>query len=167
MDRSPYRRGEEEPASGPRYKIVRVKANETFNVAILGTEFHRFWTHWSGSRTEPCTEPKAECIGCSRQWPQRWKAYLHVLREDTLAEGFLELTKLNRDTIREHVGGDKFLRGTRLKLLRGKGDKTQLKILLLRSWAAEHGEEPMPSEKNPEETLRSLFEFRRSTPAER
>src|SRR5947207_7704546 len=156
-----YRRGGEPPASGPRLKILRVKARETFNVAIIGTAFHAFWTHWSGARTEPCTEPRENCDGCLRQWPQRWKCYLHAIREDCLSEGFLELTSLNRDRIRELLGGDKFLRGARVKVLRGNGDKTELKLMLLRCWAAEHEGEVLPDEMDPESTLRALFSFRR------
>lgn len=165
MSKAPYRRGGEPPESGPRLKLIRVKARESFNVAIVGTLFHPFWTHWSGRRTEPCTEPKEECAGCIGQWPQRWKCYLHCIREDSLTEGFLECTALNRDRVRELVGGDKMLRGSRLKVLRGNGDKTELRLMLLRPWIAEHDGEILPDEQDPEETLRALFSFRRPTAA--
>jgi hypothetical protein len=155
-----YRRDDTPPPSGPKLKVIRIKANEGCNVALFGTVVHGFWTHYGG-RTEPCTEPREHCEGCQKQWPSRWKGYVHCLREDTLQEGFLELTKLNRDTILSHTGSEKLMRGSRLKLQRGKGDKTALRMLLLRGWGAEHPGEEMPEEHDPEDTLRSLFEWRR------
>lgn len=153
-----YRRDDIPPESGPALKIVRLKACESCNVSLLGSCVVGYWTHW-GTRTLPCTLPREECEGCRRQFPQRWKGYIHCLREDRTEEGFLEVTKITRETILEHVGGEKFLRGSRIKVLRGKGDKTTLRVLLLRPWAAEHPDIPLPDEKSPEQTLRALFEF--------
>lgn len=164
MQRMPYRRDNVAPPAGPRMKLVRLKAKEVFNVGVVGTVFHGFWTHW-GSRTEPCTEPKADCQGCQRQWPTRWKCYLHVIREDTGEEGFLECTALVRDKVLSHVGNVSYLRGSRLKLQRGNGDKTSLHVMLLRPWLQEHPGAELPAEKDPEETLHALFSFRRSKPA--
>ena len=160
MGNPTYRRDDTPPPAGPSMRIIRFKANESCNVALIGSKVRGFWTHWS-DRTEPCTEPKEECVGCLRKWPQRWKGYIHALREDRMEEGFLEVTRLTKETILEQVGGEKFLRGARIKVLRGKGDRTTLRVLLLRGWAAEHQDSPLPNEKDPEETLRALFDFRR------
>lgn len=164
MAKQSYRRGEESPPQGPRFRVVRIKALEQVNLSILGSSFHKYWTHWNGSRTEPCIEPRTDCEGCKRQWSQRWKAYLHVIREDRQEEGFLELTKLNRDAIRELCGPDELLRGSRIKAVRGKGEKTILRFMLLRAWLVERPEEVIPQERHPEDTLRALFEFRSAKP---
>ena len=84
-----------------------------------------------------------------------------------MIEGFLELTKHNRDDILAYVGGASRLRGARVKVLRGKGDKTSLRFMALRSWAAEYPDMEMAAEKDPQETLRALFEFRRTKRDER
>lgn len=161
----PYRREDSPPPAGPRLKIIRPKAAESFNVAILGSRVHGFWTHYH-DRTEPCTEPKDQCEGCKRQWPSRWKGYVHALQEPGMIEGFLELTALGRERVLDLVGGEAMLRGSRLKIQRGGGVKTQLRFMLLRGWNGEHAGCEIPAEVDPIETLHALFSFRRAKPGE-
>ncbi len=164
MSRPMYRRDDSPPIAGPRLRVIRFKANEQSNVSLLGTKIHGFWTHFA-ARTEPCTEPKDLCHGCQQKWPLRWKGYVHAIREDRQEEGFLELTGKNRETLLHHFGRQELLRGQRLLVRRGKGDKTELRMLPVRSWLAEFQEVAMPDEMDPEETLRALFELRRARPS--
>lgn len=164
MSRPMYRRDDSPPIAGPRLRVIRFKANEQSNVALLGTVIHGFWTHYS-ARTEPCTDPKEECHGCINKWPSRWKGYVHAIREDRQEEGFLELTPKNREDLLAYCGRAELMRGCRLLVRRGKGDKTALRMMPIRSWRAEFDEVAMPEETDPEETLRSLFEFRRARPS--
>jgi len=161
MSKPSYRRDNSPPIAGPRLRVIRFKKNERANVSLLGTVIHGFWTHYS-ARTEPCTDPVETCIGCINKWPSRWKGYIHAIREDRAEEGFLEVTAKNRDDILAYCGRAELMRGQRFLMQRGNGDKTSLRILPVRSWAAENPDVPMATEHDPEETLRALFEFKRA-----
>lgn len=159
--RPKYRRDNSAPPAGPKIRIHRLKASERDNFEICGTAIHGFWTHW-GTRTEPCTEPRDQCEGCLKQWPQRWKGYIYCIRQSRMEDGFLEVTPLLRDKLLSYVTTPEQLRGKRFLVQRGKGDKSTLAILPLRDWYAEHPGEEMPAEVDPEETLHALFSFRRA-----
>jgi len=157
---SPYRRDNNPPPSGPRFKLHRLKASEYANFSFFGEEIHGFWTHW-GRRTEPCVEPKEFCKGCQEKQPSRWKGYVFCRREDTGELGFLECTPKLRDDVLSKVGGRTYLRGARLKILRGKGDKTSCTTQFLRPFGQEFPGQEMPADVDPGETLRMLFEWRK------
>jgi len=155
-----YRRDDYPPPSGPKYRLFRLKAGERINFSLIGTRIYGYWTHWSG-RTDPCIEPKEECQGCKRQDPQRWKGYVFCQRDDNGELGFLELTPLGKKKVLDLLGGERHLRGGRIKVMRGAGDKSALSYMLLRHWFAEFEGVSIPEDVHPEDTLRILFEWRR------
>jgi len=152
------RRDDSAPPRGPSLRIFRLKANDHRTVSIFGTHIHGFWTHWSGSASEPCTEPKTECIGCQREWPLRWKAYIHCHVQELQEEGFLEMTPVVKDQLLLEVGGEKELRGSRITIQRGKGDKARMQVRLISRWQSLTSA-AMPPELDPEDTLVRLWEF--------
>jgi len=152
------RRDDTPPAAGPTLKIFRIKGGKSGTFALFGSRIHGFWTHWAGSCSEPCTDPVQECVGHQREWPLRWKGYLHCFWQERSEEGFVELTPAARDDILMQLGGEGELRGARVTIARGAGDKTRLKIGILARWKAWAGSE-VPPEKDPEPTLLKLWEF--------
>src|SRR3990170_5858522 len=103
--------------------------------------------------------PLEKCTGHLEGWPYRWKAYLHVHCYETQEEGFLELTGLARDSLLSQMSGNG-LRGQMISVERGGGMKTRLRVRVLGEWSeADRG--PLLAEKDPEDTLRSLWEFKR------
>jgi len=160
MTHLPYRREDNPPPAGPKLKLFRLKAGESANFALLGQKVHGVWTHWNG-RTDPCIEPKELCNGCAKQHPQRWKGYIFARHESTLELGFLEVTQAMREKLIALLNGEQWMRGSRVKALRGNGQKTSVQYLLLRPWLQEHEGQPMPDDVSPMETLRVLFEWRR------
>jgi len=83
------RRDNVPPRLGPTLKIFRLKKNQTGTFGVFGSQIHGFWTHWAGMCSEPCTEPVDKCEGHAREWPLRWKGYLHVYYQERAEEGFL------------------------------------------------------------------------------
>lgn len=152
------RRDDQPPRVGPTMLIFRLKKREGGTFAVFGSKVHGFWTHWAGMASEPCTEPLSECIGHQREWPLRWKGYLHVHFQERGEEGFLELTPAATNEICLLLGGTDELRGSRLRIQRGEGDKARLKVSILARWKAVVGTE-IPPEKDPEATLQKLWEF--------
>ena len=152
------RRDDIPPPTGPTLKIFRLKANKSGTFALFGSRVHGFWTHWAGGCSEPCTEPIENCVGHQRQWPLRWKGYLHCHWQERAEEGFLELTPVARDELLLLLGGEEELRGSRVTVARGGGDKSRLKIGIMPRWKAWSGTE-VPPEKDPENTLIKLWEF--------
>lgn len=155
---SNFRRDDSPPKSGPMLKIFRLKSNKGGTFGVFGSRIHGFWTHWSGRCSEPCTDPVSECIGHKQEWSLRWKGYLHVYFSERSEEGFLELTPIAADDLLLQVGGESELRGSRITVQRGGGDKSRLKVGIMPRWKSYTGTD-VPPEKDPEETLKKLWEF--------
>jgi hypothetical protein len=155
---SSFRRDNAPPRQGPSLTIFRLKKNRGGTFCIFGSKVHGFWTHWAGMCSEPCTEPVSECVGHQREWPLRWKGYIHCYWQELQEEGFLELTPHATNDIILQLGGEAELRGARVRVERGQSDKARLKVTIQARWQAV-SDRPVPEEKDPENTLAKLWEF--------
>jgi len=144
------------PKPGPRIEIVRLKANQTAELTIYSPAVHGIWTHWIGSVSAPCWEPRAKCEHCKNNAPRRWKGYLFCWHQGLSDNIFIELTPASTKSIMDVVGPVASLRGYRMFLQRGNGDKAWLKVVL-RSRFQDVSDSVMPDDVSPEKTLRQLW----------
>lgn len=154
----PLNRQNRPPDPGPEMLILRLRAGQRIVATILSKALWGVWTHWAGKRSEPCFGDKADCPGHKRGLPLRWKGYLHVFDHTKKKEGFLELTPVSAESLLDQVGNDSPLRGERIQVIRGGGDKARLTVELL---AAIKEGVVLPPEKDPEKTLRALWGIER------
>jgi len=157
------------PRPGPRYPILRVKATTPTRYVLCGRAIYGLWTHWIKDRSIPCTEPRSRCPGCLSSSPhRRWKGYVHARCMANGEEGFIELTPFGACQLREQAGVSACLRGLQVKLSRGNGVKTRMKVELVYALPSSEGQE-LPEEKSPEITLFDLWQgsgFRLRRPEE-
>lgn len=113
-----------DPAPG---QILRVRANQSVDCIILG----KCWgvnTHWTGSESQPHFRVEGKCPGCKKRDPIRWKGYWHVLPLGKSSRlGWLEVTAATVEKIQGQAGLVGDLRGLRILLVRGAGDRSHLK----------------------------------------
>lgn len=150
----PLNRQDRPPRGGPEMLVLRLKAGVTKLFAILSPSLWGVWTHWAGSKSEPCFQDKKSCSGCKRGLPKRWKGYLHCWDYHDKREVFFELTPLAADAILEQCGEDAPLRGNRIQVVRGAGDKARLKVTVL---SAVPRDQVLPEAKDPAKTLSKLW----------
>lgn len=144
------------PPPGPRYRIRRLRHGESMQFILLGP-MCGLYTHWTGSRTEPCYENKKDCAGCRTGKPKRWKGYVHVWNEAIPGEEFLEFTPTAAALLNDLLGDAAELRGNRLMMERGGGDKSRLKLSLLCHYEKLRSNHPLPQTRDPLETLSRLW----------
>lgn len=152
------------PKPGPTQRVIQLKAGESIDCVILSPSTWGVGTHWNDragkhGRSERCTNGKGECSGCNAKLPCRWKGYLYVYSFTHRDCVFVELTPATDESIELQRGKDRPLRGERLKMRRGEGgNKTRIQVEVL-----EHrGDvEQLPPDKDPEQVLESLWNWRR------
>jgi hypothetical protein len=143
------------PLPGPSIPVIRVDESVNKVVTVLGHAIVGFWTHWTGVRTAPCRNHDEKCDGCARQWPKRWKGYLHVLDHVLGRDGFVEVTPVVAELIRSTLADRVDMRGVRMTLRRSPGGKKgRLLVSFLPDW-----ESPatLPPAKDPELVLLRLW----------
>lgn len=143
------------PRPGPSMHILRLRAGERVDAVCLSSVFWGVWTHWAGTHSEPHLRAKERCNGCKRGYPRRWKGYLHIWRQDTSTDCFLEFTPTSADKLLKVtcVGGN--LRGVPFKAKRSPGgDKGRLTVEVT---GTRKPSEILPPEKDPASTLRVLW----------
>lgn len=127
----PLDRQDQPPRSGPAIEIRRLRAGGAATLLCL-TNLQGFWTHWNGLRSEPCFRDHSKCPGHLRQLPRRWKGYVHSFDVFDRVDFFQELTPLAVEQIQRVVGKATPLKAMRLSLKRGNGDRTRLKVEVVR-----------------------------------
>jgi hypothetical protein len=149
----PFNRQDTPPRSGPELPVVRLKASGSTMVVILSASLWGIWTHWNGSKTEPCYREKKQCPACKKGLPKRWKGYLHCWDYAKKREIFLELTPTSADQLLSQCGKDVPLRGNRMNVNRGAGDKARLRLTVLTAVPPAE----LPAGRDPEVTLQKLW----------
>lgn len=127
------------PEPGPRQEILRLRANQMATLWVLSSNLEGLWTHWDAARncSKPCTRGVDErgnaikCPACEDMLPRRWKGYLYCRDHDRKKQCFVELTPASATSLYAQVGEDIDLRGHKLKVQRGKGDKARLLLTAL------------------------------------
>ena len=150
----PLNRQNHPPRGGPSMPIRRVKAGQRKQFAILSRSLWGVWTHWNGKQSEPCYQEKKQCGGCKRGLPKRWKGYLHAYDFMDKEECFLELTPLACDQLLAQAGDKEPLRGNRVLVERGAGNKARLTVTML---TPVQSVSSLPAEKDPQSALQKLW----------
>lgn len=147
------------PKSGPKVYFLRLKGGATFTMTILGKEVHGFIVHWARGegKSKPCIDPPSRCPGCKQGLAQKWKGYLHCFNHNSGQEVFLELTPGGFESLVRQLPGADSLRGNRIQVKRAGGDKGRLIVSVL-THAGDLSK--LPPEKDPEEDLLILYNFR-------
>jgi len=151
--------GSPPPAPAVRKDVVRITSAEATLFVSLSASFYGQWTHWAGGRTQECTKDRnAQCDGCRRGFPSKWKGYLHVTN-GLGWDGFLELTPTAAILLNEQAPKGESLRGLRFKIRRTKGGAKGRYIIEVLERRTE--EESLQPSKDPYETLRFLWSCKR------
>lgn len=157
MAKRRYRTDATPPAPGPRDEIIRLKNANVRRFVILSAEVTGIWSHWDGERSVGCTgTDKDDCEGHRKEWPLRWKGYLHVIDSYTSKPGFLEVTPGCAKALLTFFGTSRSMRGYNLKVWRSS-DKKGSRLL------CEVGQpvaalEALPSERDPYPSVARLWE---------
>lgn len=150
------RRQDTPPEGGPRNFVRRLKGRERSMFTILSPHFHGCFVHWTGSRTIPCEADDDSCHGHRHKMPCKWKGYLWCINHNARQQEFLEFTRVGAlDLLRLYDKGMS-LRGQRIQVARGNGDKTGVKIEPCTPFAAV---EQLPKDLEPYDTLEQLWEM--------
>jgi hypothetical protein len=115
------------------------------------------YTHWAGNHSEPCYDNKKQCPGHKRGLPLRWKGYVHVFNQVTRNEEFLEFTPTSAKQLLDQFGESNPLRGNRVQMVRGRGDKARLTLTALTAATVTNPGIILPEPKDPYETLCKLW----------
>jgi hypothetical protein len=142
------------PPHGPERFIRRLAAGQRLYVTVLSRSLWGVWTHWFGAKSGPCYRDKKSCDGCKRGFPARWKGFLCCLNLENKHVEFCELTPLAAENLLAQVPKGQSLRGLRLTLERGKGDKARLKCIIT---GVALNQCDLPKEETPEKTLVALW----------
>jgi hypothetical protein len=113
-----------DPAPG---RILRLRAAQVIDCVILG----KTWgvnTHWTGHESQPHFRAEGKCPGCKRRDPMKWKGYWYVLPLGKNPRcGWLEVTPTIVESIQLQAGTKGDLRGLRVMIARGNGDRSHTK----------------------------------------
>jgi len=116
-----------DPAPG---RIYRLRASQAFDFIILG----KTWgvnTHWTGQESQPHFRAEGKCPGCKKRDPMRWKGYWYVLPLGPKPRlGWVEVTPTIVTSVEAQAGVKGELRGLRVLLARGAGDRAHVKTTL-------------------------------------
>lgn len=144
------------PKPGPRIEIVRIKANQACELTVYSIKIHGYWTHWLGSCSGPCFKDRSKCPHCKNGMPRRWKGYLYCWLNMVSDSVFIELTPTAAKSIRDRVGPVQSLRGYRMTVTRGNGNKAWLKVDL-KSRHQDVSDSILPDPISPTKTLMQLW----------
>src|SRR5262249_46321694 len=106
------------PGISTYIKVHRVPAAGRHRYRVLSMFPWGCWTHWCGNHTEACyctaEEREANPIG----YNHRWKGFLHVFKETSGRQMFLELTDPSTTALLDQLGALKNLRGVLIAVWR-------------------------------------------------
>lgn len=127
-----FRREDTPPPAGPRADIIRVSAGHSLQFLCLAERHEGYTQHWipkGKGYSAPCINPKEDCPHCQAQMPQRWRAYLWVVKLPALvAFGHLELTAGAVRQLETYLGKSSWL-GFRVEIRRGAGSTSPLTVM--------------------------------------
>jgi hypothetical protein len=148
-------RGAPRPKPGPRMEVVRVTTSELQVFTILSTAVFGQMVHFYGFRSHECTKDHSACNGCERQWPHKWKGYLHCWQHLQQREVFLELTSTAVEQIEGLIDEEKPLRGVTVSIRKTKGGRYGRYVCAIVS--RDHSSANLPEEKDPYPILKFLW----------
>lgn len=159
MQTYPKLRGSMPRTSGPKVLVHRVLSPTPEDFIIIsrvgvGVDFHYY-----AQRSSECDAPGGEghCEKCLKNWPLKWRAYLHCLKREgqNNVQCFLELTSTAFQSLEFQTEGRKSLRGVRIKVSKTAGGKKGRYIITV---LAECQDAPIDMEEaDPLPTLRALW----------
>jgi len=156
-DSLPLNRADTPPPPAPRDWILRVAPGREFYGQIISKAVWGVYTHGDG-HTRECFKDRASCELCQRGAPHRWRGYLHAWNAITKQEVFLELTGEAVEELWRQVGKGTSLRGYILRVGRkGAGLRGRIE---LEARPPTGNPDNMQEERDPEETLRRLWQWR-------
>lgn len=160
MQNYPKLKGSMPRESGPKILVHRVLSSTPEDFVILshagvGVDFHYY-----AERSSECFAPdgQGDCDRCRRNWPLKWRAYLHCIMVQGMEyqEVFLELTANAFKSLEFQTSERKSLRGVPIKVCKTAGGKKGRYIV---SVASVHQDKKIDiPEVDPIPTLRLLWE---------
>jgi hypothetical protein len=96
------------------YRLIRTPPYKPIRLIILSPKVLATRTHFTKSRTTPCTVPS--CAACDEGLAFRWHAYLAALMLPAREKVILELTAQAAEQLRPAISGYGTLRGIELIL---------------------------------------------------
>lgn len=153
-------RGSAPPKPGPSCQIVRVTTvtRQSFvclSNALFGTEIH-----WYASRSHECTADKGQCERCARNWPRKWKGYIHAVSLSDNVRVFVELTPDASNKLLNAAPQDEPLRGLKVHLSKTKGGPKGRYIVEVQFGRVDPA--TLPAEEDPLKILRYLWNVKNS-----
>jgi len=134
----------------------RVKAGEQWTFTFYSEVIFGVYVHWYSGRTIPCYDPPSQCAGHKAGAPVKWLGYLHGHNHELARDEFLEIPNGAALRFFQQLGVD-FLRGTRARFSKGRGDKAKLAIEFLARHEKISQSTPLPKAETPEKRLRKLW----------
>lgn len=116
-------RGTSPPRPGPACQVVRITSTTRQSFIILSQALFGTEIHWYANRSHECTASRGECERCQRNWPRKWKGYLHALALSDNARVFIELTPDASNKLLNHAPQDEPLRGLTVHIAKTPGGK--------------------------------------------
>jgi len=147
---------DEPQQTGPGIWVRRLKAAEMVHVTVFSAAMQGVWIHWNGNSSEPCHSPIKECPGHKRGLPSKQRFYIHCFNHAKRREEFIELPAGCAADVREYYPKGSNMRGVRLQLKRGNGQKAHLTVEILPP-ISETVSGPLPQAKDVHETLCQLW----------
>lgn len=160
VDKPPIKRVYDvQKSAGSELRVVRLKGAQTINCQIISDTFWGVTIHFDHRvrRSEPCTGVPDTCPGCQVKKPVKNLYYLHVFSSHH-AQCFIELTESAMVRVKELLEGEKTFRGQVIELRRTAADNGRIIVKMSETFA---GRANLPKEKDPENTLRYLWEWGR------
>lgn len=122
---SPDRVGEilRQAAPPPNPFTIRVWTPDrgvVWTATCLSPSVYGCLTHWTGTRTVPCTVPAEHCAGCRDQRPSRWRGFLLCASLEDGRTRFVALTAKAWHDLEARLHGVTELRGIQLKISRSQ-----------------------------------------------
>jgi len=136
-------------------KVIRVTEREPCNFICVSKAAFGQPIHWYGNRSHECTSERGHCENCQKNWPRKWKAYLHVMGHESKFQAFLEITETCFDQIVALMPDRQSFRGSIIRLGRTKGGKKGRYTIDVLDRVIPDGN--LPNEIDPLPTLRYLW----------
>lgn len=147
--------GAPKPDKVPRPDVHRVKTTEVQVFCIVSKNIFGQYIHWYGGRSHECTQDKARCRGCMKEWPTKWLGYLDCHSYDQRARVFLELTLTAANLLADLAPADANLRGLVINVSKTKGGAKGRYRIEVKDGRKKSSE--LPEERDPLPTLQFLW----------
>jgi hypothetical protein len=159
-EREPIRILNEVPKSeAPELRVIRLKGSQVMHCIVLSSRVWGVTIHYDHTinRSEPCLLDPAKCPGCQVKKPVKDLFYLHVF-SNAHGQCFIELTRSAMEKVQNLCNGLPTMRGEVIEFRRTPADNGRM---LVRPSESMSRRENLPREKDPEDTLRMLWQWGR------